>query len=130
MSISTDSTFKFEFFKVITKPNAKTKISSVENKNHIGDEYMREDDQFLGIVENGMFKLLHPDNLAGTSARLTGIQMQEATSPESREIDLSEFEGEAIMVQGHYGGDWIYTAELVDEAGPILTVLVQKLFSR
>ncbi len=92
---------------------------------------MNEDDQFLGIVEIGQLQLLQPENLAGTSVRLTGIRMQEAASPESREIDLTEYEGKAIMVRGHDGGgEWIYSAELIDKAGPILTVLVQKLFSR
>jgi len=91
---------------------------------------MNEEDQFLGIVKNGQFQLLLPENLAGTSVRLTAIQMQEATSPESKEFDLTEFEGEAIMVQGRESGEWIYSAELIDEAGPILTVLVQKFFSR
>lgn len=90
---------------------------------------MNENDRFLGIVKNGKFQLLLPENLAGTSFRLTSIRMQEAVSPESREISLTEYEGEAIMIQGREGGEWIYSAELIDEAGPILTVLVRKLFS-
>lgn len=85
--------------------------------------------QFLGMVENGKFQLLLPENLVGASFRLTSVRIQEAVSPESREINLVEYEGEAIMIQGLESGGWIYSAELIDEAGPILTILVQKLFS-
>lgn len=71
-----------------------------------------------------------PENLAGTSFRLTSVRIREAVSPESREINLTEYEGEAIMIQGLENEEWIYSAELIDEAGPILTLLVQKLFTR
>ena len=36
--------------------------------------------------------------------------MQQAQLPESAEIDLTEYEGIAVMVRGHEGGDWIYFA--------------------
>lgn len=62
---------------------------------------MIENNQFLGIVKNSRLQLLQPENLTGTSFRLTRIQMQEARAPESAELDLTEFKGEAIMVQGH-----------------------------
>lgn len=91
---------------------------------------MNENNQFLGIVKNGQLRLLQPENLAGTSVRLTRIQMQEAQTPESAELDLTEYEGRAIMVRGHEGGKWIFSAEVIDQVGPILTVLVQKLFSQ
>lgn len=90
---------------------------------------MNKDGKFLGMVENGKFQLLLPENLAGVSFRLTSVRIQEAVSPESREINLIEYEGEAIMIQGLENGEWIYSAELIDEAGPILTILVRKLFN-
>jgi len=34
------------------------------------------------------------------------------------------------MVEGRSGGGWIYSAELIDTGGPILSALVQKVFSR
>jgi hypothetical protein len=91
---------------------------------------MIENDKFLGIVKNSRLQLLQPENLTGTSVRLTRIQMQEARSPESAELDLTEYEGKAIMVQGRESGEWIYASEVIDQVGPIFTVLVQKLFSQ
>ncbi len=88
-----------------------------------------ESDQFLGIVENGNFRILSPTPSLG-SARLTGIPMQAAVSPEFEELDLTAYEGCAIMVCGHDGGGWIYSARIVDRAGPILTAVVLKLFER
>lgn len=31
------------------------------------------------------------------------------------------------MVRGHDGGGWIYSAEVIDQVGPILTAVVQKV---
>jgi hypothetical protein len=59
---------------------------------------------------------------------LTRIQMQEARPPETEELNLTEHEGQAIMVRGHDGGGWIYSAEVIDQAGPILTMVVQQVF--
>jgi hypothetical protein len=49
--------------------------------------------------------------------------------PETGEIDLTPYEGQAIMVRGVSGdGDtWIYAAEIIDTAGPILTAVVERL---
>lgn len=46
-----------------------------------------------------------PRRLSGCP-RNSGIQ--EAVSPETRELDLAQYEGSALMVGGHYGGGWIY----------------------
>ena len=86
---------------------------------------MNGDDKFLGIVQGGQFTSLVPP---GAMAKLTGISMQAAQSPESEAVDLTAYEGLAIMVQGHNGGGWIYSASVIDQAGPILTAVVNKLF--
>ena len=91
---------------------------------------MSGNDQFLGIVQLGHFQTLKPDSTAGGSRRLTGISMQAAQSPESAELDLAEYEGRAILVRGHDGGDWIYSTEVIDQAGPILTAVVQRVFNQ
>lgn len=83
--------------------------------------------QFLGIVQNGIFQLLIPHR---ESVRLTGIQMQEARPPETGELNLTEYEGQAVMIRGHDSGDWIYSAEVIDQAGPILTMVVQQVFGQ
>jgi hypothetical protein len=85
-------------------------------------------DQVLGIVENGRFKRLEPGGPLGDFLRLTSIQRQEARPPESGEVNLTEYEGKAIMVSGYVDSGWVYSAAVIDEAGPILTAVVQKVF--
>ena len=84
----------------------------------------------IGMVQDGAFSILAPAELAGISVRLTGIAMQEARSPESQEVDLTPYEGRAIMVRGQSSGGWLYSAEVIDEGGPLLTALVERAFGR
>ena len=72
-----------------------------------GDQYL------LGIVREGEFLPLAPGTVLGSPARLTGIPMQAAVSPESEEIDLAQYEGRLILVRGHDGGGWIYSATVI-----------------
>lgn len=93
------------------------------------DVVVQEDSMILGIVKGGKFQPVWPEKSILDSVRLTKIQMQEARSPESGEIDLSKYEGQAVMVDGNGGGGgWVYDARIVDAAGPILTVLVMERF--
>jgi hypothetical protein len=89
---------------------------------------MNSNDQFLGIVQLGQFQILAPEHAAGEFVRLTRIQMQEALPPEIKEVQLSQYEGQAIMVRGQYSGKWICSAEVIDQAGPILTDVVRQVF--
>ncbi|MCM1565343.1 MAG: hypothetical protein NC238_05240 [Dehalobacter sp.] len=91
---------------------------------------MSENKQFLGLVKKGQLQILQPD-FEGTSFRLTRMKPQQAQSPESAKIDLTEYEGKIIVVQGlDAGGNWIYSAEIIDQGGPILAAMVQMLFSQ
>lgn len=83
---------------------------------------------FLGIVSDKKFQ--PQDTSFDGSARLTRISMVAGTSPESDEIDLTQYEGKAIMVEGTPSGEWIFDAEVVDVAGAILTEVVKKVFSQ
>jgi len=87
---------------------------------------MNGNDEFLGIVQLGTFQPLAP--APGGGVRLTTISMAAAQPPESAEIDLTKYEGSAIMVRGHLSGGWIYSAEFIDQAGPILTAVVRQVF--
>ena len=89
---------------------------------------MNGSDELLGVVQNGEFVTLQPYRAIGGHIRLTGISMQESVPPESAELDLTEYEGQAIMVSGHDGGGWLYSAAVIDRAGPILTAVVQQVF--
>jgi hypothetical protein len=102
-----------------------------EHNTMLGEEHtMTINDQFLGIVQGGRFQILAPEYAAGSAARLTGMQMQEAQPPEAKEIDLTKHEGSVVMVGGHFGGDWIYSAQIVEQAGPILSTVVTRLFAQ
>jgi len=89
---------------------------------------MNRNEQFFGKVRDGEFVIIAPERLKGDSVRLTAIQMEEARTPESKEIDLSEYEGKIIEVSGHDRGGWIYSAKVVEEAGPVLTDFLKKMF--
>ena len=91
---------------------------------------MGGDAEFIGVVRNGRFMLLAPPTALGGWVRLTGIPMQAAQPPDSAELDLSDYEGRAIMVSGHDGGGWIYSARVASMAGPILTAVVQQVFGQ
>jgi len=79
----------------------------------------------LGIVENGRFSILMPRPQCCT-VKMTRISKPASIAEElvaSHEINLSEYEGKAIMVTGafpeHKG--WLYEANVIDQAGPILS---------
>ena len=86
--------------------------------------------RFLGIVDGNKFQPLETDSSLDSSVRLTRISMVAGASPESNEIDLTEYEGTALMVEGTPSGEWIFDAEVVDKAGPILTEVVRRVFSQ
>ncbi|MDD1758171.1 MAG: hypothetical protein LUQ22_05510 [Methanotrichaceae archaeon] len=88
------------------------------------------DEDYLGLVKDRNLLLLIPESEAGNVVRLTEMPMQAALPLEAQEIDLKKHESKAIMVRGRYGGGWIYSAEIIDLAGPILSALVQKVFSK
>jgi hypothetical protein len=85
-------------------------------------------EEFLGLVKDGRFFRLGSKHAPGVPTNLTTIGMQEARPPETGQLDLSEYEGSAVMVRGHDGGGWIYSAAVIDQAGPILTAVVRHVF--
>ena len=82
------------------------------------------------MVNDGKLTILLPESEAGNVVRLTEMPLQASITPEAQEISVKKHEGKAIMVRGHYSGDWIYSAEVIDLAGPILNALVQKVFRK
>jgi hypothetical protein len=92
-------------------------------------EFKLPEGTFIGMVKEGKFRRLVPKQPMPLPIRLTTIQMQEARPVESGELDLSPYEGKAIMVTGHDGGNWIYRAAVLDSGGPLLTVITQKVFN-
>jgi hypothetical protein len=87
---------------------------------------MNGSETYIGLVEMERFKVLSPKTDSG-SVRLTTIQVQAAQTPESAEVNMEKFESSAIAVQGVLSGDWIFSANVIDTAGPIVTALVQNV---
>jgi hypothetical protein len=88
--------------------------------------------EFLGLVENGQFRILEPAEHCCT-VKLTKLikpKLLDEAAIEKHQIDLSEDEGMAIMVEGALGKEelWIYEAKVVDRGGPILSAVVRKIF--
>ncbi len=89
-------------------------------------------DKFLGVVQDGRFSILMPRSQCCT-VKLTRIARPASIAEElvsSHAIDLAEYEGKAVMVTGvlpeHRG--WLYEANVIDQAGPVLTEVVKELF--
>ncbi|NPV61804.1 MAG: hypothetical protein HPY61_04095 [Methanotrichaceae archaeon] len=92
-------------------------------------------DNFLGIVENGRFTVLIPEAAGCCSVKLTRVEhpaIPETDAVIQHEISLTNLEGRAIMVKGSlpkFEG-WLYSASVIDEGSPILTLVVKKLFGK
>ncbi len=86
------------------------------------------DEVYIGIVADGKLRLLSPRPALPGEVRLTSIAVQEAVPPETRELNLAEYEGSAIAVQGNDQGGWIYSAKVVETGGPMVTALAQRVF--
>ena len=92
-------------------------------------------DTFLGVVENGRFTVLIPEAAGCCSVKLSKIvhpSIPESAAIAQHEIDLKDYEGKAIMVSGSlpkFEG-WLYGANVIDAGGPILTMVVEKLYGK
>ena len=87
-------------------------------------------DKYLGVVKNGEFQGVWSNRTTNIPSKLTTISMVAGMAPEAAKLDLSQYEGYAIMVEGHGDSSWIYDAHIIDNAGPILTSVVQHIFSK
>ncbi len=85
-------------------------------------------EHILGLVENGRLRVVFPAIGSPLGLRLTTIRRQEARSFESGEVDLSGYEGDAILVEGIRDSGWIYEARIIEHASPILTLMVRRAF--
>ena len=86
-------------------------------------------DVFMGRVSAGFFIAFEPGSYAGNEYRLTTIGMQEAVSPEAGEVDLDPYENKVIVIQGHDGGGWLYSASVIEVASPLIAEFLLKQHS-
>lgn len=89
---------------------------------------MSGNEQFFGIVRKGDFYVFAPQHLEGATVKLTTTWIEEPHATESGVIDLTEFEGKIIEVSGRDKGKWIYSAKVVEEAGPVLSDFLKRVF--
>ena len=87
---------------------------------------MIEREIIIGLVKDGNFYTRSPEPEISAPTLLTKIKIMESIPPEARQLNLTEYEGKAIAVQGHNQGSVIYEAAIIDVAGPIVTVLVKQ----
>jgi len=87
---------------------------------------MNEREIVIGLVKDGKFYTRSPEPEISAPTLLTKIKIMESIPPEARSLNLTEYEGKAIAVQGLNQGDVIYEASIIDVAGPIVTVLVKQ----
>jgi N-acetylmuramoyl-L-alanine amidase len=90
---------------------------------------MNNNEQFLGMVRKGSFYVLAPEQPDIRVVRLTRLPIQAAQSPEAEEIDLSKFVDKVLVVNGHPAGGWLYSAQVAEEAGPVLSNFLEIYFS-
>ena len=83
---------------------------------------------YLGIIERGKFRPLATEHDTADSCRLTTVAVN-GDPPESGELSLVKYEGSAILVRGLDKDEWIYSAVVIEQAGFILTAVVQQVFS-
>ena len=89
---------------------------------------LANDDNFVGFVRHGKFLRLTPCEPVWQEVRLTLISMQTAISPEATELDLSEYERKVIVVCGHDGGEWIYSATIAEIAPPLTANFILRCY--
>jgi hypothetical protein len=81
--------------------------------------------RMVGVVQGGALVPMHPYGGATTTVQLTRAAMQTAPTPESGLIDLSPYEGQAIIFWGHNSGGWIYSAQVEGVLDPVSALLVR-----
>lgn len=81
------------------------------------------------MVRGERFRPLATERDTAAALRLTTVPPQSADAPESGEVSLAQYEGNAVIVRGVDEGGWIYASTVVEHAGLILTAVVQEVFA-
>lgn len=98
------------------------------DKTNSTEAQMTGNEQIFGMVRNGGFYVFAPQHLEGKTVKLTTVGLNESRPPENSEIDLSMYKEKIIEVNGFDSGGWIYSARVVEEAGPVLADFLKKVF--
>ena len=88
--------------------------------------FLSTQSKILGIVKNGTFIEVETK----LPLKLTDVFMQEARSTESGLLNLTQYEGKAILVSTQRAdGEWVWGAEVTEVASPLLTKVIKKVFT-
>ena len=126
------------FFHTLVSPQELMGVKTTSNQSHLQNQITKEQEQknnfenqakdsnkILGIVNNGTFFSLDTKS----PKILTSVMMQEARNPEAGIIDLHQYEGQIVLISYQQADEGIvWGADIVDVAGPILTIMVKKSF--
>jgi hypothetical protein len=86
---------------------------------------VQEPQEVLGIVANAQF--ISADT--SKPIEVTEAQMQEAVDPHAKLVDLSKYEGKAILIKCQTNdGSFLWGSNVVSTARPILTATFKKVF--
>jgi hypothetical protein len=86
---------------------------------------VQEPQEVLGIVITAQFITANTRQ----PIEVTEAQMQEAIDPRAKLVDLSKYEGKAILIRCQTNdGSFLWGSNVVSTAGPILTTIVKKVF--
>jgi hypothetical protein len=84
-----------------------------------------EPQEVLGIVITAQF--ISADTRK--PIEVTEAQMQETVDPQAKLVDLSKYEGKAILIRCQTNdGSFLWGSNVVSTAGPILTAIFKKVF--
>jgi hypothetical protein len=76
---------------------------------------------YIGIVEHGRLRVLLAEDGRTGVFQLTAADVTQP--PEA--MDLSAHESHVVLVRGASRGEWIHSAVVVEQAGPLLAVVAQ-----
>jgi hypothetical protein len=103
--------------------------NSLNNGNNTNTDKINDlltQNQVLGIVKNGTFIEVETK----IPLKLTDVGLAQAMSPEAGLLNLTQYEGKAIMVSTQRAdGEWVWDANITEVASPILIKVVNKVFN-
>lgn len=79
--------------------------------------------RYIGLVRNGALHVLAASGTAAGTYRLT------AGDSEDEALDLTLYEGMAVLVRGIAAEGWIQSASVVEQGGELLTAVVARVFA-
>jgi hypothetical protein len=133
--VSTLFLMYISLFNLSDKQSLDTVFAQISNNNSLNDGNNTNTDkindlltqnQVLGIVKNGTFMEVETK----LPLKLTDVGLVQAMPPEAGLLNLTQYEGNAIMVSTQRAdGEWVWDANITEAASTILTKVINKVFN-